>query len=80
MGMHAKSLQSCPTLCNAMDCNPPGSSVLGILQAKVPDWVTISFSKGLPIPGIEPVSPASSTLQADSLPTEPLISLLYLSL
>ena len=37
---------SCPTLCNSMDCNPPGSSVHGILQATVLEWVAISFSRG----------------------------------
>ena len=42
----AKSLQLCPTLCNATDCSPPGSSVDGILQARVLEWVAISFSRG----------------------------------
>ena len=42
--MYAKSLQSCPTLCNPMDSSPPGSSVHGILQARIVEWVTISFS------------------------------------
>ena len=37
--------QSCPTLCHPMDCSPPGSSVHGILQAKVLEWVAISFSR-----------------------------------
>ena len=36
--------QSCPTLCNLMDCSPPGSSIHGIFQARVLGWVTISFS------------------------------------
>ena len=36
--------QSCPTLCNSMDCSPPGSSVHGILQARIPEWVAISYS------------------------------------
>ena len=40
----AKSLQSCPTLCDPMDCSPPGPSVHGILQARVLEWVAISFS------------------------------------
>ena len=40
----AKSLQSCPTLCNPIDCSPPGSSVSGILQARTLEWVAISFS------------------------------------
>ena len=41
--MHAKSLQSCPALCNPMDSSPPGSSVPGILQARILEWVAISF-------------------------------------
>ena len=40
----AKLLQSCPTLCNPLDCSPPGSSVHGILQARILEWVAISFS------------------------------------
>ena len=37
--------QSCPTLCNPMDCSPPGSSIHGLLQARILEWVAISFSK-----------------------------------
>ena len=37
--------QSCPTLCNPIDCSPPGPSVHGILQARTLEWVAISFSK-----------------------------------
>ena len=40
----AKSLQSCPTLCDPIDSNLPGSSVPGILQARTLEWVAISFS------------------------------------
>ena len=40
----AKSLQSCPTLCNPTDGSPPGSSVPGILQARTLEWVAISLS------------------------------------
>ena len=40
----AKSLQSCPTLCNPRDGSPPGSPVPGILQARTLEWVAISFS------------------------------------
>ena len=40
----AKSLQSCPTLCDPIDGSPPGSAVPGILQARTPEWVAISFS------------------------------------
>ena len=60
--------QSCLTLCNPMDCSPPGSSVHGISQERILKWVAISFSGDLPNPGIEPRSPA---LQTDSLPSKP---------
>ena len=40
----AKSLQSCPTLCDPIDGSPPGSSIPGILQARILEWVVISFS------------------------------------
>ena len=38
--------QSCPTLCNPKNCSPPGSSVHGILQARILEWAAISFSRG----------------------------------
>ena len=41
----AKSLQSCPTLCNPIDGSPPGSHVPGILKAKTLEWVAVSFSR-----------------------------------
>ena len=44
--VYAKSLQLCPTLWDPMDCNLPGSSVHGILQARILEWVAISFSRG----------------------------------
>ena len=40
--------QSCPTLCDPMDCSPPGSSIHGILQARVLEWVASAFSAGRP--------------------------------
>ena len=40
----AKSLQSCPTLCDPIDSSPPGSPTPGILQARTLEWVAISFS------------------------------------
>ena len=43
---HAQSLLSCPTLCDPMDCSPPGSSVHGIFQAGILEWVAISSSRG----------------------------------
>ena len=55
-----------PDACNPMDCSLPGSSVHGILQARILEWVAISFPGDLPDPGIEVRSPA---FQADSLPT-----------
>ena len=54
----------CLTLCNPMGCSLLGSSVHGILQARLLVWVTISFPEGLPNPRIKTGSP---TLQADSL-------------
>ena len=44
--MCAKSLESCPTLFSPMDCSPLGSSVYEILQARILEWVAISFSWG----------------------------------
>ena len=44
--MRAKSLQSCLTLCDPVDYSPPGSSIQGILQARMLEWVAISFSRG----------------------------------
>ena len=43
--MHARSLQSCLTLCDPMECIPPGSSVHGILQARILEWVAMPSSK-----------------------------------
>ena len=64
----AKSLQLRPTLCDPMDCSPPGSSVHGILQARILEWVAMPSSRDLPNPGIEPASRAAPALQADALP------------
>ena len=46
--MHAKSLQLCPNLCDHMDCSPPSSSVCGILQARILEWIVISSSSVSP--------------------------------
>ena len=43
--IHAKLLQLCLTLCDPMDCSPPGSSVHGILQARIQEWVAIYSSR-----------------------------------
>ena len=50
--------QSCLTLCDPMDCSSPGSSVHGILQARILEWVAIPFSRESSWPRIEPWSPA----------------------
>ena len=45
--VHARMhTQSCPTLCNPIDCSPPGSSIHGIPQARILEWVVISYSRG----------------------------------
>ena len=51
--------QSCPTLWDPMDYSPPGSSVHGILQARILEWGAISFSRDLPNPWIKPRIPWS---------------------
>ena len=51
------------TLCDLMDCSPPGSSVHGVLQARLLEWVAISFSRGSSQPRDQTGSP---TLQAES--------------
>ena len=64
--------KSCPTLCDPMDCSLPGSSVRGIFQARVLEWVAISFSRGSSWPGdqtqVSGIERRFSTLQADTLP------------
>ena len=60
--------QSCVRLFATMDCSLPDFSLHGILQARILEWVAISFSRDLPDPEIGPRSP---TLQADSLHFEP---------
>ena len=59
--------QSCPTPCDPTDCSPPGSSVHGVLQARILEWIAIPFSRGSSDPEVKPRSPA---LQADSLMSE----------
>ena len=50
--------QSCLTFCDPIDCSPPGSSVHGIFQARVLEWVAFPSPGDLPDSGIEPGSPA----------------------
>ena len=66
-GKESEVTHSCPTLCDPMDHNLPGSSVHVIFQARILEWVAFPFSRGLSNSGIQPGSP---TLQADSLPAE----------
>ena len=70
--MHALDLELlklCPTPCDPMDCSPPGSSLYYFLQARMLEWVAMSFSRESPFltQGLNPWSPA---LQADYLWTE----------
>ena len=58
--------QSCLTLCDPMDCNSPGSSVCGVLQARIQEWLPFPSPRDLLDPGIRPRSLA---LQADSFTT-----------
>ena len=60
--MRACELQLCLTLCDPVDCNPRGSSVYGILQARILEWVSIVFSRDLRNTGIEPTSLMSPAL------------------
>ena len=60
-GFPGGSTQS-PTLCDPMDCGPPVSSINGILQARILEWVALLSSRDLPYPGIEPTSLMSSAL------------------
>ena len=46
MKVKVLATQSCPTLCNPEDCSPPGSSLSGIFQAGIVEWVAIPFSRG----------------------------------
>ena len=59
---------NCGWLCDSMDCSPPGSSVHGILQARILEWVDMPFSSGSSNLGIEPKTPVSPAFQVISLP------------
>ena len=54
--------KSCLTLCDPMDCSPPDSSVHGILQARILEWVAVSFSRGYSQPRNQKLSPLSPAL------------------
>ena len=67
--MCATLLQSCLTLCDTMDCSPPGSSVHGVLQARILEWVAVPSSRESSRP--KRVSLTSPKLVAGSLPLAP---------
>ena len=66
--MCAKSLQSCPTLCDPVDCSPPDSSVMGFSRQEYWSGFPCPPPGDLPNTGIEPASPAAPALQVDYLP------------
>ena len=70
--MHVKSLQSCLALCTSVDHSPPGSTVHGILQARIPEWVAMPSSKGsFPTQGLNVSLLHLLHWQAGSLPLVP---------
>ena len=72
--LRAETFQSCLTLCSPKNCSPPGSSVQGILQARILEWVAFLPPGDLPDPGIKPAFPLAPAFQADNmyLPTSSL--------
>ena len=70
--MHAKSLQSHLTLCDPVDCSPPGSSVHGILQSRILDWVAMPSSKGSSQPRDWTCVSCNSCIAGGFFTTEPL--------
>ena len=62
---------SCPTLCNPVDCSPPGSSVHGISQARILEWVAITYSRGSSSPWTESVYLVSPALAGIFFTTVP---------
>ena len=71
MCLHAKSLQLCPTLCNPMDCSPPGFSVHGILQARILEWVAMLSSMAFSQPRDRARVLGLQHWQASTLPLGP---------
>ena len=66
--------QSCPTLCNPMDCRPPGSSVYGIFQAGILGRIAFPPPGDLPNPRIKPMSPVSPALAGGFFTTSTLFN------
>ena len=70
--VHTHSIiQACLTLCDPMDYRLPVSSVYGVLQARILEWLPFLTPRDLPDPGIEPTPPASPVLAGRSFTTEP---------
>ena len=69
--MLSKLFQSRPTLAGPMDCSPRVSSVHGLLQTRILEWVAISSSRALPKPHIKLKSPKALVFQKDPLPLAP---------
>ena len=68
MKSESEVAQSCPTLCDYMDCSLPGYSIHGIFQARILEWIAIPSPGDLPNPGIKL---GFLALQEDALPSEP---------
>ena len=63
--------QLCPTLCNPLNCSPPGSSVHGIFQARILEWVAIASSRGSSLPWNQTQVSCSSCIASGFFTTEP---------
>ena len=63
------------THCDPMNCSPPGSSVHGIFQARILEWVAIAYSRGSFLPGDQPVSPALAGRFYTRSPTSNIVTL-----
>ena len=81
--MCTQSLQSCPTLCNSMDCSPSSSSVHGILQARITKWVIMPSSRGSSQPRnltcVACISCIAGGFFTTEPPEKPLLCLYYMS-
>ena len=75
----AKSLQSCPTFCDPMECSPEGPSIHEILQARILEWVAMLYSSGSSKAGIYPISLTSPALAGGFFKTSASWKALYLS-
>ena len=75
--MRVQLLQSCPTLCNPMDCNPQASLSIGFSQQEYWSELPCPPPGDLPNPGIEPTYAASLAMQMGSLPAEPFEKPIY---